>query len=71
MIRTLRWYIKNSYNMWYPETGIKAVVRERGELESSVLSDLAKDSPIQNHQRKQEESKLWEENSRAISQART
>ena len=32
---------------------------------------LAKDSPIQNNQRRHEENKLWEENSRAVSQART
>ena len=29
--------------MWYSQMGIKAVGTERGELESSILSALAKD----------------------------
>lgn len=49
----------------------QAVVEKRGKLDSSVLSVLAKESRIQNNQRKQEEHELWEENSRATGQART
>lgn len=41
------------------------------ELKSSVSPVLTKDGPIQDNQQKQEENKLWEENSRAIGQART
>lgn len=50
---------------------MKRVVREGGELENSILSVLAKASPIQNNQRKQEAKELWEENNRMIGQART
>lgn len=41
------------------------------ELKSSVSPVLTKGGPIQDNQQKQEENKLWEENSRAIGQART
>lgn len=58
--------------MAFTQFGIKAVMREKKVLKISVLSVLAKDSPIQNNQRKQETKELWgaRGNNRTVDQAR-
>lgn len=58
--------------MAFTQFGIKAVMREKKVLKISVLSVLAKDSPIQNNQREQEAKELWGAggNNRTVDQAR-